>query len=520
MPVVEWGHDFEPYEQASDFELFRKTPSELAQKLKQLADRGEARDYLRRAFLDPRNIATVSYYEKWMVKKVQDIIEELVKEKEEESWAQGELPAGLAERYSEEELKQLLSSLFFVQPTQGCAHACPFCAWDAPKGVRSTIPFNQFAKLMEKYGDVFKDNCIDLHFASEPGDYKYTDPVSGKEYDYSDLLSVAKNFLSGTVNSFLTRRSDDEWLEYVVKEGGLRSLDNATNRRLQKQKTNGRGRGFKGVKHHAEGGDERLHTPGIGLSIKKTRNLVGKERGIYTRKPGSILTPRGYLHIFPGEIQDVSPQGLVAVAVGGLHRIEEAYEKLKPGVKLQDVMSGFAIYKMFDLKLLPDFKHAFVAYTGNSSDTGMVVVYSPTTYEITETHPFKMTLDEYKKNYQLLKNKYFEGYMKEPIWPGKYEEILPDMDYNLAIVKRFSDLSTDMGWLTIVQKYVREKTQEVHSIIFYRLNHVFKAYLLTVKPSFTSDVIDLNWLERQFLIFLGSDQFKKIEKEGFVRKNS
>ncbi|HBR80733.1 MAG: hypothetical protein UX09_C0043G0005 [Candidatus Uhrbacteria bacterium GW2011_GWE2_45_35] len=399
---------------AKDRELFELSPDEIVDRLKSMSSE-ERRKYLDRAFDDPRNLAMVSYYEKWLHKKVQLEVDEIAARKIEEKWGDSELPLGLETRLSPQDLKTLTHSLFFIQPTFGCSKACPFCALDAPGGVRSAIApkklENLFKLLPKKNQDTPNRRSVNLHYASEPSDYKVLDETTGKTHTFKDLFEMAREQNTGT--TFITRDDDDDWLEFVKQSGAGRSLDNATADRLKKQ---AKKRGYAGVKIHEYGGREKTHKAGIGLSTKKTRELVGKKAGVYQRKPGSILTPRGVYNMFPGEIQPDAPigapQGVLAVPLGELRQGEKAFDILKPGVHLRKVMGHFLIEKMFDTDFFFDGEqnitsskntNACLAFSKQPSDEARLIIYSPKTYQIESVHLVTISPEEYQKKYEKMK---------------------------------------------------------------------------------------------------------------------
>ncbi len=516
MPVTEWSHDFNPHETPEDFELFKQGPEEMSSFLKKLSERGEVKDYLRRAFLDPRNIAIISYYEKWMVKKVQDAIDELVREKAKESWDQGELPAGLAERYTKQELKLLLGSLIYIQPTQGCSFGCPFCGFDAACKVRSVMPFQQIKKLFDDYYRSFKRNHISLHFASEPGDYEYVDPVSGETYDFRDIWREAtKDHRRFTLNKIVTRRDDPDWLKFVKEVDGARSLDNATPTRLLRQDLKGRGDGYLDVPVHAGGrgsnplDKDRVHQKGIGLSVRKTEENIGKDNEGYERKPGSVLTPRGILYLFPGQIShEFAPQGLLPVPVGELATDKSCYDKLKTGVKLSEVAGSFIVLKMFDNNIFPDSRHAFVAFTSNHNDTGMVVFYDHKTFSITKTEPIAITQDNYQRGYEaisrLVEDRKDGLDLEQVTNPSMLSE---DLEFDIVVDDKFFDLYFN----GILGKWCFKdcKREDYPYTYWYRniLQRVFLEFLQKKRGSALEQDLTTQWFKERFDEFLGSQDY-------------
>ena len=137
--------------------IMEMPPREMAEFFVGLEEKGELRTFLEDAMDNDAFSAYISYYQKWIELGISDgnqkLIDDIVQTKRELYPAGPDtLPLDLEKKYTPEEIRRILANVKAIQFTFGC-YGCDFCGFDAPKGVRESIPYNQVCNLFEQYHD-------------------------------------------------------------------------------------------------------------------------------------------------------------------------------------------------------------------------------------------------------------------------------------------------------------------------------------------------------------------------------
>jgi len=89
------------------------------------------------------------------------------------------------DRFSLDQRRVLYNNTSRIEPTKGCSIGCDFCGANAPRGVRTQIPFQTLERIAKEMGDLRKrKDRLFLYGASEPLDYEFR----GK--NYFDVLKL------------------------------------------------------------------------------------------------------------------------------------------------------------------------------------------------------------------------------------------------------------------------------------------------------------------------------------------
>ncbi|OGY93126.1 MAG: hypothetical protein A3H70_05655 [Candidatus Komeilibacteria bacterium RIFCSPLOWO2_02_FULL_48_11] len=375
-------------EKKSKKEILNLSPEALVQYLSDLEERGKLENFLQQAVEDDSLLAELSYWEKWLKKDQQAILDKIIKNKRENYPGNSEsLPLELEKKFTEKELKLIFSNLRAIQLTFGCSKGCPFCGFDAIKGVRESIPYPQLANLFEKYGSEISKGEPMLYWASEPSDYESKDGLEDRTYKDVHQLAIRHSGYDPSITSSNT--SDKDWMNFMASSTSEFSVDrrlsvfgmredalDALKTRLQETKHMIRGLGnlSSSVRPH---GEQFSHIKGMGESLlgqKESDDIL--KAGIACTE-GTLLTPRGLYSTLVMPITKENPQGLI---ITPLERISD--EAVKKGDNIQEVMCRSVIEGRYYFKGGGVKKgDKFQKYTG-SFPKSIIVNTSGTRYKV------------------------------------------------------------------------------------------------------------------------------------------
>lgn len=176
---------------------------------------GRLENFLEQALEDRDFKSHLSYYLKWVEKALnkdnRGLVEEVIKRKR-ETYPQGPdtLPLELEKKYNHEQLKLIALNLGAWQLSYGCDGRCPWCGFDAVRGVRENIPYNQLDNFLSQYSqELSVTKPPEPYWASDLPDY--TDEVANKTA--TDVLELFDKYV-GLEKMHLTFR------KILDKEGG------------------------------------------------------------------------------------------------------------------------------------------------------------------------------------------------------------------------------------------------------------------------------------------------------------
>lgn len=297
------------------------TPRQLTSLLKEFEAMNALEMFLNLAIDDHTLIAQLSYWEKWLDKKHQKLLEKKLKERRSED---GFLPLALEKRFSTRDLKAIFSNLGAAQLTYGCSYGCKLCSFDAVPKSRESIPFNQLENLFACFGKELKRPSTFLYWASDPHDYRDGDK------EYPDVHQLAVDHAG--YNPHITTRElkDGQWFDFMTGQSEnnrislRREVDSAKKAEM-----------FGGRKLNV------LNSPfvkGIGTSFdpEKKDSEVDRGSGCFN---GCLLSPRGLYNIVQVGISEEYPQGQYVIPIDTL-----ASDRIEPGQRLKDVLRRSVVY--------------------------------------------------------------------------------------------------------------------------------------------------------------------------------
>ncbi|MGD0976705.1 MAG: hypothetical protein ABR875_00185 [Minisyncoccia bacterium] len=327
-------------------EVLQFSPQEMVDYLNSLDTKGGLEAYLESALEDDEIKANLSYWEKWMKKDQRALLDKIIEQKKEIYPPKSEsLPLNLDDKFTEEELKLILSNLEAIQLTFGCSRGCPFCGFDAIKGVREHIPYSQLANLFQKYGGEISKKKPFLYWASEPSDYLSKEGLEDKTYEDVHQLAIRYSFYDPGITTsnvtdkkwmdFMnTRQSDDletdrRFSVFGMSDERLGELKNRiTTSRLEvhneQKKVNYRTSMF---------GQQFKHVKGMGKTFEEEEGVEDIPKAGIACVDGILLTPRGLYNMFVVPITKEFPQGVIIIP---LEKVTD--EPINPGDNLREVM--------------------------------------------------------------------------------------------------------------------------------------------------------------------------------------
>ncbi|MFA6027626.1 MAG: hypothetical protein WC752_01740 [Patescibacteria group bacterium] len=440
-------------------DLYLLTPKEMADLFRRLIEKeGALEAYLEQSFNDPRNVAIASYYEKYFPNIVKQAIDRIFADKYGEAWSNSELPIALEQRFTADQLHFLFTNRLSIQPTFGCSHGCPFCGFDAVKGVRGHIAPQQLEALLLKYKDSinnfyqYPNSMIPynyytrLNFASDLGDYRGIDS-SESLWTGAELYDMAKKYIK--TSEIITRSEDEYWLNAVRKRNGMRTLDNATKKRLIEQEKRGKGIDYINMNIHGE--SNKPHDKGMGVSATDERSSTSLKS-----HSDVLLSPRGFYYLLKGHITNVSegaPQGLVAVPIGSIERGPNAYSALTVGAKIKDVLGRYLviidrILGYEGLEWDDDLPEVYI-FSADLNEPGKRVNYDGYTYQIAGITDIDLTPNKYLRKLRLVAN-------NRTLLADLYEKYYQKRD--TGIIERLAHEPTSIANLEKFKSYLPQHT--------------------------------------------------------------
>lgn len=291
-------------------ELLKMNPGELMNYFTALDDNA-IEEELEKFLEKNKNIAFLSYWEKYLSKEKQVLVDKIILKKTDVYGKSNELPLGLEKRFSEEEIKKIILKMKAIQLTYGCSKGCVFCGFDAVHGVRDFIPYSQLLNLFKKYGHELGDASPFLYWASEPNDYAHKLGLKDKTYADVDQLAQRYSKYSPHVTS---KDYSIEWLEYLKNKPNNRDRISAYG---MSAKNINKIRRTAGEDINIVGNDQKQYSD-IGKNFYSLSNDEKEKALISSRGIGCIngflLTPRGLYNVLNLKgPTDKFPQGQVVV---------------------------------------------------------------------------------------------------------------------------------------------------------------------------------------------------------------
>ncbi|MFC1810753.1 hypothetical protein ACFLZH_04590 [Patescibacteria group bacterium] len=320
-------------------------PKEMAEHFRALEEKGELKEFLKKALQDETFKAYLSYYQKWFEVYVSEenrgLVDDIINtQREEVEDVVDELPLGLEKKYTPEELFIIFSNLIAIQFTFGCQQSCDWCGLDAVKKTRDYIPFHQSENLLEQHGETIQyaqkliHHALTPYFASDIRDYR--PPKSGKKPQ--DILALLFKHI-GKKNVHITSRgmSTKFMAEYVQGTSGPRISTLGLNEdQKEKRKLQIQSMGFKDAHY------------GIETPRKLGLNLIrgSKVKGIQIQS-GIILTPRGLYNSLPTDYaSQQAPQGHIIVPFKGFE-VPEDKKEIEKGNNINEYLFHGIVLKKF-----------------------------------------------------------------------------------------------------------------------------------------------------------------------------
>ncbi|MEN9921643.1 MAG: hypothetical protein RLZZ517_621 [Candidatus Parcubacteria bacterium] len=316
-------------------------PDELSGRLSEFSAQSSPEEFFKKVCSDADMLAQVSYWEKWLTREQASLLERTRLEQRNEV-RKKELPLGLETRFDEEERELIFSNVSAIQLSVGCSIGCPHCGFDAIKGVKEEIPYEQLNNMFQRYGKMIQKGEPFLYWASEPSDY-YSKDKDGNEKRYKDVHELAVNE-AGYVPAVTTQNHDKSWIdqmreikrkqelisssEFRISTHGL-SDDELLELEEQNEEENLR------IIDSKMNSGVRKKVIGMGITQKKQENLDSDipKSGIAC-VDGILITPRGLYGMVVVPISKEFPQGQIIMP---LHEISD--RPIKVGDNMKEVLT-------------------------------------------------------------------------------------------------------------------------------------------------------------------------------------
>lgn len=334
--------------------ILELSPREMVDYLTSLQVQGKLTEFLEKAVENEALLAQFSYWEKWLEKDQQILLENIIKKKREIYPLNSEsLPLELEKRFSEDELELIFSNLRSIQLTYGCSKGCPFCGFDAVKKVREHLPYSQLVNLFKKYGSQISKGKPTLYWASEPSDYASKEGLEDKTYQ--DVHELAVNYAGYDPGVTSSNVNDQKWIEFMNKKIDLKAPHNHSRRfsvfglsysqltqvrvkmftaasKMNKKYGEHQEIQFPGWIHSGKNGIAH-HLKGMGKSFEQQTVDDDILKASIACVDGVLLTPRGLFNVFVVPISKEYPQGTMVIP------LEQVADKpIKKGDRLKEVM--------------------------------------------------------------------------------------------------------------------------------------------------------------------------------------
>lgn len=314
--------------------IIELSPSALVEKINSFRAAGKLKEFLNQALGNTSCRAVISYWEKWLDKNTQKMVDEIIAEKnrayEEKNGSDPEsLPLHLEKKFPEKVLKMIFTNVHSIQLTFGCSKGCALCGFDAIPGIREHIPYHQLVNLFQKYATELEKGRPLLYYASEPSDY------SSEGKTYADVHQLAKEY-AGYNPHITSNHKEEEWLKFIneQKNGSRVSVYGIKNEKIEKIKTN-----FENLKVAGQG---KKHQKGVGVTNNGKKRAHGLESS-----NGLVLTPRGLYNsvLLPNSrVNREFPQGHLMVPFNRM-----GTDAIVPGQTLKKILrTAFALNGFYD----------------------------------------------------------------------------------------------------------------------------------------------------------------------------
>lgn len=316
-------------------------PDELAGKLQNLTAQSSLEDSFKDICDDPDLLAHVSYWEKWLTRDQASMLERVRLDHRVEV-RKKELPLGLEERFDEKDLDLIFSNVSAIQLTVGCSIGCPHCGFDAIKGVKEEIPYEQLKNMFERYGKQLHKGAPFLYWASDPSDYRSKDK-DGNQKSYQDVHRLAVNE-SRYEPGITTQNHEAAWLDELRKmkrnqdpaiESSFRVSthglsDDDVSKIVEKEEE-----GKLHVVGNKDASGKRKKFLGMGITQKKLENIdPDTPKSGIACKDGILITPRGLYGFVVVPISQEFPQGQIIMP---LHEISDL--PIEKGNDMREVLT-------------------------------------------------------------------------------------------------------------------------------------------------------------------------------------
>ena len=327
-------------EKTKDTILFCR-PDELSGHLTEFTEQSSVEEFFRRVCDDADMLAQVSYWEKWLTRDQISMLERIRLEQRRDV-RKNELPLGIENRFDEKERDVIFSNTSAVQLTVGCSFGCPHCGFDAVKGVKEEIPYEQIKNMFQRYGNKIGKSKPMLYWASEPSDYHSVD-IEGNEKSYPDIHKLAVDEARYTPE-ITTQNHSESWLNEIRAIKRRTDLSSKTSLRVSAHglsdeeisRLNGSEEKevFKIIGTGAKP-EERKKLIGMGITQKKQEDLdPDKPKSGIACRDGILITPRGLYGMVVVPISKEFPQGQIIMP---LHEISNL--PIKSGDSMKEILT-------------------------------------------------------------------------------------------------------------------------------------------------------------------------------------
>lgn len=314
--------------------IIELSPSALVEKINSFRAAGKLKEFLNQALGNTSCRAVISYWEKWLDKNTQKMVDEIIAEKnrayEEKNGSDPEsLPLHLEKKFPEKVLKMIFTNVRSIQLTFGCSKGCALCGFDAIPGIREHIPYHQLVNLFQKYKTELEKRQPLLYYASEPADY------SSEGKTYADVHRLAQKY-AGYDPRITSNHKDKEWLKFInqQKNGSRLSVYGIKKEKVEKIKNR-----FENLRIT---GRNQKHQEGVGITNKDNLSAHGIESS-----NGLVLTPRGLYNsvLLPDtQVNKEFPQGHLMVPFNRM-----GTDAIVPGQTLKKILrTAFALNGFHD----------------------------------------------------------------------------------------------------------------------------------------------------------------------------
>lgn len=422
--------NFQEKHESQEDKILKMNPKQLMDYFASL-DKQQAEQEIKKMVASPDGLAYLSYWEKYLERDKQVMVDKIVKQKREREEREGDLPLYLEKRFSEKELKFIFSKLRAVQLTFGCSKGCAYCGFDAVAKIREHIPYFQLENLFKRYGAELTKVRPFLYFASEPSDY--IDKSGAEVKTYQDVHYLAETYADYSPHVTSSELSD-VWLEFLKtqKNNPRLSVYNMDAEKVDNISSN--------VKNEVRIlGKNKKQYSSIGknfynLNEDEKKEAYEKNKGIGCFS-GFLLTPRGlYNTVVLDGPTDEFPQAQILVPFKEFKDIE-----INPGDNLKDILPYYVIELFPDRRFGSSVNESPIILKNKIGEKITLMIDVKGT--VTKTVDFKNHVD--KVSEEFLKNNF------EKLLVNKDSFLIKDIDWwakisNEEVIKQFQEKIKDI----------------------------------------------------------------------------